>query len=294
MDAKELASHLDGKKMGGYYIAKCPAHDDRKHSLSITDSDSGLTLFKCHAGCTQEAVIDALKDKGLWEKKVEATNQRSTIDKEYSYFDENGTLLYQCLRMKPKGFRQRKPVNGKWEWNLKGVKRVPYRLPELLASKKGIIICEGEKDADRLASLGVTSTTFPMGAGSYDTSYGKYFKGRNVYIVPDNDEPGLKHANSIAENLSSIASEIKIIRLPGLKEKQDVSDWLDAGNTKQQLTELILATPAHNRQITQKVDYKRPKQPTYHEISLGLNNRTIMREWELYLRPFLSNLKLSN
>ena len=47
------------------FSACCPAHDDHNPSLSVTDS-SGKILVKCWAGCTQEEVIGALRDLGLW------------------------------------------------------------------------------------------------------------------------------------------------------------------------------------------------------------------------------------
>ena len=51
----------------------------------------------------------------------------------YDYCDANGGVLYQAVRYKPKDFRQRKPDGkGGWEWNMQGVDRVLYRLPELL------------------------------------------------------------------------------------------------------------------------------------------------------------------
>jgi putative DNA primase/helicase len=64
--ALEIAIALDGKRTGGGWIARCPAHDDRTPSLSIRASDEGHVLVRCHAGCDQTAVINALKARGLW------------------------------------------------------------------------------------------------------------------------------------------------------------------------------------------------------------------------------------
>ena len=55
------------------HLMRCPAHNDRNPSLSITEKD-GKTLFFCHAGCSQEAVFAALKDKGLFEKSAPRNN----------------------------------------------------------------------------------------------------------------------------------------------------------------------------------------------------------------------------
>ena len=116
----------------------------------------------------------------------------------YDYVDESGKLLFQVVRYEPKDFRQRRPDPdnaGQWLWNLDGVKRVPYRLPELqkASMQDWTIIAEGEKDADRLCELGFTATTCPMGAGKWSGDYNGYFKGRLVAILPDNDEAGRKH-----------------------------------------------------------------------------------------------------
>ena len=90
MNFHELARALNGKRSGDGYVARCPAHEDHTPSLSISSS-SEKVLFYCHAGCTQENVISALKERGLWENqswpkpKVQSpikpnTNKRSPKD----------------------------------------------------------------------------------------------------------------------------------------------------------------------------------------------------------------------
>ena len=66
MDAKTIATTLKGTRSGNGWTARCPAHDDRAPSLSISENREGRVLVKCHAGCPQAAVIDALKSLGLW------------------------------------------------------------------------------------------------------------------------------------------------------------------------------------------------------------------------------------
>jgi hypothetical protein len=170
----------------------------------------------------------------------------------YNYTDEQGKLLFQVCRREPgakgekKDFIQRRPKSGGgWEYKVKGTKLVPYRLPELLAADQGdiILIVEGEKDADRAASLGLIATTNAMGAGKWRKEYNQFFRSRDVVIIPDNDQPGREHVNQVARNLRGIAKSIKILELPGLMEKGDLSDWLDAGHSKEELNELIKTTP---------------------------------------------------
>jgi len=102
-----------------------------------------------------------------------------------------------------------------------------------------VIIAEGEKDCDRLYELGFIATTCPMGAGKWCGEFNQYFKGRLVAIIPDNDSAGKKHAEQIANSLYGIASQVRIVELPGLPEKGDVSDWLNNGHDNGDLIRLI-------------------------------------------------------
>ena len=123
-----------------------------------------------------------------------------------------------------------------------GVERLPYRLPELLAADQTAIIyiCEGEKDADRLASLGLVATTNPGGAGNWLAAFSCHLEGRTVIILADNDESGRAHAADVRAKLHGHAQDIAILALPGLPPKGDVSDWLDTGGTVDRLNRLAL------------------------------------------------------
>jgi len=66
MTAEAIARALGGRKTGADWMARCPAHDDCEPSLSIRDADDGKVLVRCHAGCDQVAVIEALRARGLW------------------------------------------------------------------------------------------------------------------------------------------------------------------------------------------------------------------------------------
>ncbi|MBN1588362.1 MAG: hypothetical protein JW888_02495 [Pirellulales bacterium] len=165
-----------------------------------------------------------------------------TIADEYDYVDENGTLLYQVVRLDPKDFRQRRPRDGGgWEWNVKGVQLVPYRLPELLAAdpSRDVLIVEGEKDADRAANMGIVATTCAMGAGKWRPKYNEHFRDRNVVVVADNDLPGREHAHEVARSLFSLVRSVKVVELPDVPEKGDLSDWFDQGGTMEEFDKLI-------------------------------------------------------
>jgi hypothetical protein len=139
-----------------------------------------------------------LADNGLEAKPNghAAGNGRRIVDT-YDYRNEHGELLFQAVRYEPKGFSQRRPDANEWTWNLEGVRRVPYRLPELieaLAAKKDVVIVEGEKDVEALRELGIAATTCPGGAGKWRDDYNQHFKGACVVIIGDNDEPGRNRA----------------------------------------------------------------------------------------------------
>jgi uncharacterized protein (DUF927 family) len=178
---------------------------------------------------------------------------RVRIAATYDYTDEAGNVLYQSVRIEPKGFKQRKPDGkGGWLWNLKGVRLVLYRLPGLLGrSAETVFICEGEKDVHSLEALGLLATCNPMGAGKWRPEYSETIRGRSVVLLPDNDPPtdengkphykGQKHAASVAADLLRVGCEVRIVEVP---EGKDVSDWLAAGGTLEKLHALASAQPA--------------------------------------------------
>jgi len=242
------------KKADKGWKARCPAHDDKNPSLSIDQGEDGRVLLHCHAGCKTEAVLEAL---GLSMRDLspsgngKATNGAKRNGKRepeavYPYHADDGRLLFQVCRFAPKRFRQRRPKDGGgWEWSVKGVPPVPYRLPELLSAdpREPVFIVEGEKDADRLAALGMVVTTNAGGAGKWRPEFAESLRGRRVVALPDNDEPGREHAQAVAASLQGAAASVRIVELPGLPEKGDVSNWLDAGGTPERLRELAAAAP---------------------------------------------------
>jgi putative DNA primase/helicase len=128
---------------------------------------------------------------------------------------------------------------------LTGVERVPYRLPELIAAPATttIYIAEGEKDVDSLRSHILVATCNPGGAGKWRASYSQYLKSHDVILLPDNDQAGEAHMQDVAAKLAGIARSIRILRLPDLSPKGDVSDWFAAGGTAEKLEQLAAEAP---------------------------------------------------
>lgn len=254
-----LALLPDARPEGNEWRARCPAHNDTKPSLYVGMGDDGHVLAHCFGGCSFEAVVSAL---GLTAGDLapmegaplsSSRNDKRRIVQVYHYRDKAGALLFQVVRYEPKDFRQRRPdpnKPGDWIWKLKGVPRVLYRLPELSTtdSAQPVFVCEGEKDADNVASLGLVSTTAPgggsKGKSKWREEYNESLRGRRVVILPHNDEPGRVHAQAVARSVAAAAVSVKVLELPELPDDGgDVSDWLGAGGTAERLLELVDAAP---------------------------------------------------
>jgi hypothetical protein len=179
----------------------------------------------------------------------------------YDYRDEQGELLMQVVRMEPKTFRQRRPDGDDWNWSVKGVRVVPYRLRDLLAAPDAVVyLVEGEKDADRLASLGLVATCNAGGAGKWRKEHSEFLRGRHVVILPDNDDAGREHAKNAAKTLRGIAAQVRVIALPGLPAKGDVSDWLDTGGSAEALQDLLKEPAAAHAEPAEGDAEKKPSQ----------------------------------
>jgi len=168
---------------------------------------------------------------------------------EYIYKLADGTPY---LRVKRPGFFQSHWNGSTWVNGAPKGAKIPYRLPEMIAAARDgvmdVMVVEGEKDADNLAALGFIATTNSEGADTgkgtkFTPELAEWFKDRNVYVLPDNDEPGEKHAAHVVETLQPVAKSIRVVRLPGLPDKGDVSDWIEAGGTVDELADLLRRAP---------------------------------------------------
>lgn len=234
MNAAEIARNLHGRKLPSGWVARCPAHDDHNPSLSLKDADDGRILVKCHASCSQTAVIDALKAKGLWPERER--RQGGVIVATYDYTDEHGNLLYQVVRYQPKDFKQRRPDGcGGWIWR-KGARRVLYRLPEVLEAPI-VFVVEGERDVETLRSHGFVATTSAGGAkAAWLPAFTESLRGREVILIPDNDEPGRARVLTIARALLGKAARLIVLEL---EDGKDITDWFARGHSETELIALV-------------------------------------------------------
>ena len=257
MSAQEIASSLgNAKKVGNGYLASCPVpshgqgNGDKHPSLSITMSDDGNFLFKCHSGCDQHTVFSTIKDMGLLPALPDRPDYLDSIkpmkpiplistpvlEHEWHYTDEEGISLfikqrfktfdskgktYKTLRVMPDGSRVGK---------LGDCRLVPYKLPELrqaTAAGRVVYITEGEKAADALGSLGVVATTSHAGAGGWNDDLNQYFKDANVVVVPDNDLVGWHYAQKVTEALIPFAKSVRVLDLNLSNPKEDAYEWVN-------------------------------------------------------------------
>lgn len=216
------------------------------------------TWYDHENGDAGGGVLDFLRDKRKLDKTnaiqwlrdrghlpPAGTNGKPKIVATYDYQDEIGNLLFQVVRFEPKDFRQRVPVGkGGWVWKMIGVRRVLYRLSEVIAgveTRRTIYIAEGEKGVAALETLGLVATCSPGGAGKWRPEYSASLCGADVVLLPDNDEPGRKHVAQVADSLHGVARQVRVLALSGLPEKGDIVDWITAGGTASEFANLVEA-----------------------------------------------------
>jgi AAA domain len=220
------------RQSGGQWAAKCPAHDDRKPSLSVGLGRNNNVVVKCHADtdCETEDIVAAigLTMADLYDDTGHGhtfSTSKASIVAEYDYVDEDGNVLHRTVRRAGKKFSQCRPDgNGGWIWDLKECRRVLYRLPFVLSAAQNgatIYVVEGEKDTHALEAAGHIATCNPMGAGSWRPEYGDSLKGANVVIVADRDEDGYAHARKVAADLVGKALDVRVVQAKTGKDAYD-------------------------------------------------------------------------
>lgn len=257
-----LSLVTDVKPSGSGWTARCPAHDDRNPSLSIAQGDDGRTLLHCHGGCTLDAIVLALgiEKRELFDD-IEApiapktrrepsrsanflnleeaiAAYRTVLGKEtstWAYRDEKGDVLGAVLRFQgPAGRKTFRPVwkiGNRWQHALPESRPI-YQL-DLLAKSPidRVFVAEGEKCAEVLTAMGLLSTTSPGGASGGRKADWSALAGREVFVIPDEDEPGHRYAASVRTRLLALEppARVSILRLPGLRlgSGDDVAEFVD-------------------------------------------------------------------
>jgi uncharacterized protein (DUF927 family)/5S rRNA maturation endonuclease (ribonuclease M5) len=232
-------------------MAQCPAHDDAKNSLKISEQADGKITLTCFAGCDVNGIVAAMgfAVKELYppkeaipkiesQKNPEKKEKSRRVECEYLFADEHNSILFKKVRYRveftdgttDKTFNIFHYQNG-WKVGIgEKTRRVLYNLADVVASDR-IFICEGEKDADNLAQFGFTTTTNFEGAVTWRDEYNEFFENKIVVLVVDNDIAGIQRAEKLKDNLKK-ATSIKVWNPFSheevlQKKGKDVSDWID-------------------------------------------------------------------
>ena len=253
-----LQDLLDGYKEypKGYAVARCPFHDDTHPSLFV---DPSTGRFNCKA-CGEVggllklvAQVKRLKIEEAKELlktlKILGTGKGRKVEAEYFYFREDGALAYKVIRYRladgRKTFAFKHYDYEAEEWrNGKGDNPdVLYNLSEVLEAET-VLVVEGEKCVESLRKYGFVATTNPSGAGSWKPEFSKWLEGKTIYLLPDNDEPGIAHMKDIASSLKGKTEALYWVDLsPHVEEKGDIADliekWEAQGFREEEIKERI-------------------------------------------------------
>lgn len=282
---EQIAHALNGEIRNGQVLAPGPGHSAEDRSLSVKINDTGDDVivhsfspadndldcktyvrkkcgieFKLNGRRSSEDVARLLREAVLSQRQ-EPKERPIAV---YDYQDRDGALLYQVLRFPPKNFRQRRPdSNGGWIWKL-GERHVPYRWREINRFPDATIFwCDGEKDVDRVASLDLCATT--AASGKITGEVIEALRDRDIWVLADNDRAGETKALEAAKLFHPVANSVKIIKLPGLPKRGDISDWLDMGHTKAELEDVCYSTPDWNPESLQSSSSSEAKAETQNE-----------------------------
>jgi hypothetical protein len=179
-----------GFAAGKVLSARCPVHADQRASLSNAVGADGPALVKCHAGCKADAISAAV---GLREVDLMPTadmvptlsksrgttkvNGKAHIMPKYGYRNKHSICCSKVCASS-----RRISANGSWKLSVKGVRTVPYQLPEILPEPtRPVAIVEGEKNVDAMARIGALPT------GKWSAAHVEFLRGRPVVVLPDDD-----------------------------------------------------------------------------------------------------------
>lgn len=259
MSFDAIVQALDGKKEGRGFRCRCPVHQGK--SL-IVDEKNGKILVNCQQGCTQEDVIQALTELGLWESsgavedgvriapppasKRGSLTAPPVLEAEHIYYVGAGEVLALKKRIKTddgKRFEWWRPKAQRAGLGGLKVSEMPLYNAHLLPVEPEAVvyIVEGEKSADCAIEKGLLALS-PAG-GAAQTGFGKSLDplvDRDVVLWPDNDGPGRTLMQRLRQALEGVASRVRTIT-PDLPEHGDAFDFFANGGTPEHLQELLAA-----------------------------------------------------
>ncbi len=241
------------RKIDDEIRARCPFHDDSRPSFSA-NAETGLWM--CHAGCGQGNFAQFLQmvngDPQARIRRSRGGNSTIYAKDEgfrtvatYQYMDKSGSYHLRVTRQeKPSGekrfFQEHVDFAGNWKKGGAINDLIPYLMHEWSRSSSPVVFfVEGEKCADFLFANGLNATTTPGGANKWKPHYANYFTGKQVIVLPDEDDVGRKFAHDVHRSLYLQKIAVSIVYLPDLNEGEDVIDWLSQNRTIQDLLKLL-------------------------------------------------------
>ncbi len=269
---EEIAAlFTDCRRDGAGFKVVCPCHDDQKPSLVINVGDNGGIVMFCPvcqakaeqviaSGKIQLTMADLMPSNGhsnghahngnghakandrlYWDSWSE--RKFGKLVAAYDYTDADGKLIKQVCRTDQKQFPQRhRDASGKWKWGVKGLPVVVYHLDKLAKANRAtttLFIPEGEKDCHTLEAWGLLATCNDGGAEKFTRAHAEHCRGFRCVLLQDNDDKGRSHVAIAQRHLQAVGNKVHRLLLPDLPPKGDVSDWKEAGGTKEEFLELL-------------------------------------------------------
>ena len=242
MKAELISKLLKGTAaQKGEYLCCCPNHEDKKPSFSVKDISKGRVAMKCFAGCKQDDLFKKVKELYEAEYGKEEFIRKEVKTTNYVYQNEKGEDELKIVRVDfndyTKDFKQMHLSNGSWSFG-GSTNATPYK-HEDWKELSAIVFVEGEKCAEKCWENNIAATCIPGGASAWNERYAKYFSGKDVIIIPDNDSAGEELSGKVYDALISSCQPM-IVHLPDLEEKEDIVEWFEKGNTKQNLFDIAI------------------------------------------------------
>lgn len=252
------------------YKACCPAHDDKNPSLFIADGNDGIAM-RCYAGCDYQSIRSALELKGV---EFGDAGDRDGIptkhfqlgepSRTWHYRDRTGrVVMVVCRWEQPGGKKDIRPLiltpDG-WKWQHHPNPRPLYNLDMLTNEpERPVIVVEGEKAADAAARLFPThvATTWSGGASSMGNADWSMLAGRDVTLVPDCDEPGVKAMRWVSTALERLTDSIRTVNPrdfePALPDGWDLAD---AEHERRDISEWFKGAVSVKQTMRQPLDWR--------------------------------------
>lgn len=237
MTAADLLAQLEGVKGSApNWTARCPAHEDRTPSLSITETSDRL-LLRCHAGCSAEDVVaavgrtmadlflgDPVRPGGRWtrEEADHALHLRGLRRETLEYFRVTADLGRQAWafplgRGRPAKFKAFELGNGGPKyWTERGASLGVYHLAPCRGQAEAWLI-EGEPDVWIAHQAGVPAFSLTGGAGNINAACVEAIRRARIgvaHVVYDRDDPGREGARTVAEALAAAGQTVTVRELP--------------------------------------------------------------------------------